>query len=58
VSIRNLKGVGDVVRIDLPATSVISDGSFEPGSPPLAQTVLANWTVNNDVSAEINNPLH
>jgi hypothetical protein len=58
VSIRNLKAVGDVVRIDLPATSVISDGSFEPGSLPLAQTVLANWTVNNNVSAENNNPLH
>jgi hypothetical protein len=58
VSIGNLKAVGDVVRIDLPATSVISDGSFQPGSPPLTQTVLAEWTVNNDVSAESNNPLH
>jgi hypothetical protein len=58
VSIRNLKAVGDVVRIELPTTSVISDGSFEPGSPALTQTVLANWTVNNDVSAESNNPLH
>jgi hypothetical protein len=38
-----LKAVGDVVRIDLPATSVISDGSFQPGSPPLTQTVLAEW---------------
>jgi hypothetical protein len=36
-----LKAVGDVVRIDLPATSVISDGSFQPGSPELTQTVLA-----------------
>jgi hypothetical protein len=41
VSIRNLKAVGDVVTIDLPATSVISDGSFQSGSPPLTQTVLA-----------------
>jgi hypothetical protein len=56
VSIGNLKAVGDVVRIDLPATAVISDGSL--GSPPLTQTVLAELDVNSDVSAESNNPLH
>jgi hypothetical protein len=41
LSIGNLKALGDVVRIDLPATSVIGDGSFQPGSAQLIETVLA-----------------